>query len=429
MVKYTSAAEAVKVIKSGDRVFIHSVAMAPQILIDAMVERAPELRNVTIVHLHTEATAPYVEPQYEGIFNLNSFFLGKNARKATQEGRADYIPVFLSEVPKVIRQGIVPIDVALMQVSPPDKHGYVSLGTSVDASKAAVEKAKIVIAVVNTHVPRSLGDACVHMSRFDLFVEHNAPLPEAPASGEHTEQDRKIGEFVASLVEDGATLQMGIGSIPDAVLRNLGNHKRLGVHTEMFSDGLIPLVEKGVVTNEDKKIWRDHIVASFVMGTKRTYDFLDDNPRVAMLDCGFVNDVRIIRQNPRVTAINSAIEIDLTGQVCSDSIGTKHFSGVGGQIDFIRGASYSEGGKPIIALDSATAKGVSKIVPMLKPGAGVVTTRANVHYVVTEYGIAYLHGQPMKERARRLINIAHPDHREELIKAAYERWQGHFRMD
>ena len=429
MVKYTSASEAVKAIKSGDRVFIHSVAMAPQILIDAMVERAPELRNVTIVHLHTEASAPYVEPQYEGIFNLDSFFLGKNARKATQEGLADYIPVFLSEVPKVIRQGIVPIDVALMQVSPPDKHGYVSLGTSVDASKAAVEKAKIVIAVVNTHVPRSLGDACVHTSRFDLFVEHNAPLPEAPASGEHTEQDRKIGEYVASLVEDGATLQMGIGSIPDAVLRNLGNHKRLGVHTEMFSDGLIPLVEKGVVTNEDKKIWKDHIVASFVMGTKRTYEFLDDNPRVAMLDCGFVNDVRIIRQNPRVTAINSAIEIDLTGQVCSDSIGTKHFSGVGGQIDFIRGASYSEGGKPIIALDSATAKGVSKIVPLLKPGAGVVTTRANVHYVVTEYGIAYLHGQPMKERARRLINISHPDHREELIKAAYERWHGHFRMD
>ena len=429
MVKYTSAAEAVKAIKSGDRVFIHSVAMAPQILIDAMVERAPELRNVTIVHLHTEASAPYVEPQYEGIFNLDSFFLGKNARKATQEGRADYIPVFLSEVPKVIRQDIVPIDVALMQVSPPDKHGYVSLGTSVDASKAAVEKAKIVIAVVNTHVPRSLGDACVHMSRFDLFVEHNAPLPEAPASGEHTEQDRKIGEFVASLVEDGATLQMGIGSIPDAVLRNLGNHKRLGVHTEMFSDGLIPLVEKGVVTNEDKRIWKDHIVASFVMGTKRTYEFLDDNPRVAMLDCGFVNDVRIIRQNPRVTSINSAIEIDLTGQVCSDSIGTKHFSGVGGQIDFIRGASYSEGGKPIIALDSATAKGVSKIVPLLKPGAGVVTTRANVHYVVTEYGIAYLHGQPMKERARRLINIAHPDHKEDLIKAAYERWHGHFRMD
>jgi 4-hydroxybutyrate CoA-transferase len=429
MVKYTSAAEAVKAIKSGDRVFIHSVAMAPQILIDAMVARAPELRNVTIVHLHTEASAPYVEPQYEGIFNLDSFFLGKNARKATQEGRADYIPVFLSEVPKLIRQDIVPIDVALMQVSPPDKHGYVSLGTSVDASKAAVEKAKVVIAVVNPQVPRSLGDACVHMSRFDMFVEHDSPLHEAPASGDPTEEDRKIGEFVASLVEDGATLQMGIGTIPDAVLRKLGNHKRLGVHTEMFSDGLIPLVEKGVVTNEDKKIWKDHIVASFVMGTKRTYDFLDDNPRVAMLDCGFVNDVRIIRQNPRVTAINSAIEIDLTGQVCSDSIGTKHFSGVGGQIDFIRGASYSEGGKPIIALGSATAKGVSKIVPVLKPGAGVVTTRANVHYVVTEYGIAYLHGQPMKERARRLIRIAHPDHREELIKAAYERWSGHFRMD
>ncbi len=428
MVKYTTAEEAVKVIKSNDRVFIHSVAMAPQILIDAMVARASELRNVDIVHLHTEATAPYVEPQYEGIFNLNSFFLGANARKATMEGRADYIPVFLSEVPKLIRQDIVPIDVAMMQVSPPDKHGYVSLGSSVDASKAAVEKAKIVIAQVNPKVPRALGDACMHMSLFDLFVEHESELPEAPTGGEISKTDRKIGEFVASLVEDGATLQMGIGAIPNAVLTNLTNHKNLGVHTEMFSDGLIPLVEKGVVTNKEKKIWRDHIVASFVMGTARTYDFLDDNPRVAMMDCGFVNDVRIIRQNPRVTAINSAIEIDFTGQVCADSIGTRHFSGVGGQIDFIRGASYSEGGKPIIALSTMTNKGVSKIVPTLKPGAGVVTTRANVHYVVTEFGIAYLFGQPMKERARRLIGIAHPDHREALEKSAYERWNGHFKI-
>jgi acyl-CoA hydrolase len=260
-------------------------------------------------------------------------------------------------------------------------------------------------------------------------VEKETELHQAPASRFISETDQKIGEHVASLVEDGATLQMGIGSIPDAVLANLGNHKRLGVHTEMFSDGLIPLVEKGVVTNEEKKVYRDHIVASFVMGTTKTYEFLDDNPRVAMMDCGFVNNVRIIRQNPKVTAINSALEIDITGQVCADSIGTSHYSGVGGQIDFIRGAGYSDGGKPIIALASATAKGISKIAPTLKLGAGVVSTRANVHYVVTEYGIAYLYGQPMKERARRLIKIAHPDHREALEKAAFERWKGHFSME
>lgn len=426
MVKYSTAEEAVKVIKSGDTVFIHSVAMAPQLLIDSMVARAPELRDVTIVHLHTEATAPYVEPQYEGVFNLNSFFVGHNARRATMEGQADYIPVFLSEVPGLIRKRIVDLDVALMQVSPPDKHGYVSLGPSVDASLAAVQSAKHVIAMVNPRVPRTLGHGCVHMSLFDTFVEHEAPIPEVPAGGDISDTDKKIGEYVASLVEDGATLQMGIGAIPNAVLANLTNHKGLGVHTEMFSDGLLPLVEKGVVTNEHKSVMRDHIVSSFVMGSSKTYDFLDNNPRVAMMDCAFVNDVATIRRNPKVTAINSAIEIDLTGQVCADSIGTRHFSGVGGQIDFIRGAGYSEGGKPIIALGSMTHKGVSKITPTLKVGAGVVSTRANVHFVVTEYGIADLYGQPMKERARRLIEIAHPDHREMLDKAAYERWNGHY---
>ncbi|MGF1636491.1 MAG: acetyl-CoA hydrolase/transferase family protein [Cyclobacteriaceae bacterium] len=426
MVKYMSAEEAVKVIKPNDHVYIHGVAMAPQILIDAMVARAPELSNVRIHHLHTEATAQYANPEYEGIFVLESFFVGANARKQTMEGYADYIPVFLSEVPRLIRKGIVPVDVALMQVSPPDKHGYVSLGSSVDASVAAVECGKVVIAQVNPRVPRALGDATIHMSNFDVFVEHEAPLHEAPAPLPD-EMDKKIGVFVASLVEDGATLQMGIGAIPNVVLANLVNHRNLGVHTEMFSDGLIPLVEKGVLTNSEKKIWKNHIVASFVMGTQKTYEFLDDNPRVAMLECSFVNDVRIIRQNPKVTAINSALEIDITGQVCADSIGTRHYSGVGGQIDFIRGAGYSEGGKPIIAMPSVTGKGISKLVPMLKEGAGVVSTRANVHYVVTEYGIAYLYGQPMKERARRLIEIAHPDHREMLTKAAHERWNGHFR--
>lgn len=427
MVKYMTAEEAVKVIKSDDHVYIHGVAMAPQILIDAMVTRAPELENVHIHHLHTEASAPYANAEYEGHFVLESFFVGSNCRRQTMEGHADYIPVFLSEVPRLIRNNIIPVDVALMQVSPPDKHGYVSLGSSVDASVAAVERGKVVIAQVNPKVPRALGDATMHMSNFDIFVEHESELHEAPAPLPD-ESDIKIGDFVATLVEDGATLQMGIGAIPNVVLGNLTNHKNLGVHTEMFSDGLIPLVEKGVLTNSEKKIWKNHIVASFVMGTKKTYEFLDDNPRVAMLECSFVNDVRIIRQNPKVTAINSALEIDITGQVCADSIGTRHYSGVGGQIDFIRGAGYSEGGKPIIAMPSITNKGISKIVPTLKPGAGVVSTRANVHYIVTEYGIAYLYGQPLKERARRLINIAHPDHREELEKAAYERWNGHFKL-
>jgi acyl-CoA hydrolase len=425
--EYKTAAEAVKVIKSGDTVFIHGIAQAPQILIDAMVARAPELRDVKIVHIHHEGKAPYVQPEYEGIFKTHSFFVGHNVRKATMEGIADYIPVFLSEIPEMIQQRIIDIDVALMNVAPPDKHGYVSLGSSIDISIAAVQNARHVIAQVNKMVPRALGLGCMHLSEFDTFVEHDSPIFEVPIRIP-TEIEDRIGEHVASLVEDGATLQMGIGGIPNAVLSKLTNHKDIGIHTEMFSDGVIPLVEKGVITNAKKKVVPDYIVSSFVMGTKRVYDFIDDNPRVAMMDCSFVNDVRIIRRNPKVTAINSAIEIDLTGQVCADSIGTKHFSGVGGQIDFIRGASYSKGGKPIIAISSTTRKGISKIVPTLRLGAGVVSTRANVHYVITEYGIANLYGQPLKERARRMIQIAHPDHRESLEKAAFERWGGHFIM-
>jgi len=290
-----------------------------------------------------------------------------------------------------------------------------------------VLSAKHVIAQVNSHVPRTLGDGCLPVSNFDTFVEHHVPIIEVPMH-KPTIIEQQIGNYIATLVEDGATLQMGIGGIPNAVLAKLGNHKNLGIHTEMFSDGIIPLVEKGVITNSEKRIIPGHIVATFVMGSKKVYDFIDDHPRVAMMDCAFINDVRIIRRNPKATAINSALEIDLTGQVCADSMGTKHFSGVGGQMDFIRGASYSEGGKPIIAIASQTNKGISKIVPTLQPGAGVVSTRANVHYVVTEYGIAYLYGQSMKERARRLIQIAHPDHRQMLEKAAFERWGGHWRL-
>ena len=418
---HKTAAEAVKQIKSGDKVFIHSVAAAPQILIDAMVARSEELRDVEIYHLHTEATAPYVEPQYEGIFRLKSFFVGANVRKATQEHRADYIPVFLSEVPKLMREGIIPIDIALVQVSPPDDHGYCSLGVSVDATIAAIEEAATVIAQVNPQMPRTQGDGCMHIKHFDVLVEHDAPIPEAhiPVI---SDIERQIGENVAGLVEDGATLQMGIGGIPNAVLAALTGHRKLGVHTEMFSDGLIPLIESGVITNEKKKLNREKTVSSFVMGTKKLYDYIHNNPGIQMMDVAYVNDVANIRKNPKVTAINSAIEIDLTGQVCSDSIGMKHFSGVGGQIDFIRGASYSKGGKPIIAISSTTPKGVSKIAPYLKQGAGVVTTRANIQYVVTEYGVANLYGRSLKERTRMLIDIAHPDHRGTLEAAAFERF-------
>jgi acyl-CoA hydrolase len=424
---YKSATEAVKVIKSGDTVFIHGVAQAPQLLIDAMVERAPELENVRIVHIHHEAEAPYVKPEYEGIFRCESFFVGANVRKATMQGLADYIPVFLSEIPGLIRKGIVNIDVALMNVSPPDKFGYVSLGSSVDVAVAAVQCAKHVVAQTNTKVPRVFVDGSMHMCHFDTFVEHDSDIIEVPVP-QPTQTEDKIADYVASLVDDGATMQMGIGGIPNAVLTKLVNHKNLGVHTEMFSDGVIPLVESGVINNSAKRVVPGQIVSSFIMGSQKVYDFLHDNSQIAMMDCSFVNDVRIIRRNPKVTAINSAIEIDLTGQVCADSIGTKHYSGVGGQIDFIRGASYSLGGKPIIAISSQTGKGISKIVPTLKVGAGVVSTRANVHYVITEFGIAYLYGQSMKERARRMIKIAHPDHREGLEKAAYERWGGHWSL-
>ena len=424
---FISADEAVTRIESGHTVFIHGASQFPQVLVDAMIRRAPELKDVRIIHIHHEGKAEYVKPEYEGIFRLESFFTGENVREATMAGYADYIPVFLSEIPSLIRKGVVKIDVALMNVSPPDKHGFVSLGSSVDIAISAVQSAGHVIAQVNRYVPRTLGDGCMHISNFDAFVEHDSPIIEIP---EHkpTPEEEKASDYVASLVEDGATLQMGIGGIPNSVLARLGNHKNLGIHTEMFSDGLIPLVEKGVVTNSEKNIVPGHTVSSFAMGTKKVYDFIDDNPRVAMMDVSFVNDVRIIRRNPKVTAINSAIEIDFTGQICADSIGIKHFSGVGGQMDFMRGSSYSRGGKPIIAMRSRTRKGISKIVPVLKLGSGVVSTRANVHFVITEYGIAYLYGQSMKERARRLIKIAHPEDREVLEKAAYERWGGHWSM-
>ena len=414
--KIVSADQAVSAIESYNRVFVHSVAAAPTRLIQAMVARAPELRGVEVVHLHTEGEAPYTRAEYADSFRTRALFIGSNVRQAVAEGRADYVPVFLSEVPLLLRRGTIPVDVALVQVSPPDRHGFCSLGISVDATRAAVDMATTVIAQINPHMPRTHGDGQVHVSRIAFGVEVNDPLPEH-ARPVLAERELAIGRNIAGLVEDGATLQMGIGAIPDAALAALTGHRDLGIHSEMFSDGVLDLVEIGAVNGRLKRKHPGKIVGGFVMGTRRLYDFVDDNPEVAMLDIGYVNDTAVIARNPRVTAINSAIEVDLTGQICADSIGTRLYSGVGGQMDFIRGASLSEGGKPIIALPSVTGRGESRIVPFLKQGAGVVTTRAHAHYVVTEHGIAYLHGRSLRERAAALIAIAAPEHREMLERA------------
>jgi 4-hydroxybutyrate CoA-transferase len=421
MPTYVNADNALARVRSGDRVFIHGVAAAPQSLIQAMTARAGELRDVEIVHLHTEGEAPYSAEQYSESFRVNAFFVGSNVRSAVNEGRADYIPVFLSEIPALFRRGVLPLDVALVNLSVPDKHGFCSLGVSVDIARAAVDCGKTVIAQINHQMPRTIGDALVHIEDIDLAVEVDEPLPEVQPPT-LTDVDRSIGRLIAEIIEDGATLQMGIGSIPNAVLSSLTSHKDLGVHTEMFSDGLIDLVECGVINGRKKVKHPGKIVAGFVMGTRRLYDFVDDNPQVLMLDIAYVNESGVIRRNPKVTAVNSAIEVDLTGQVCADSIGTRHYSGVGGQMDFIRGASLSENGKPIIALPSTTKRGESKIVPFLKQGAGVVTTRAHVHYIVTEFGVANLYGLNLRQRARELIRIAHPDHRESLEREAHSRF-------
>jgi acyl-CoA hydrolase len=421
MSRIVSAEEAVSVVKSGSRVFIHSVAAAPRRLIEAMTARAPELRVVEIVSLHTEGDAPYAAPEMSKSFRVNALFVGANVRRAVEEGRADYLPVFLSEVPSLFRSGILPLDVALVHVSPPDRHGFCSLGVSVDVSRAAVQTARTVVAQVNPRMPRSHGDGLIHVDQIDAMVEVDEPIYEAPPRTV-TEQERAIGRHCAELVDDGATLQIGIGAIPQATLAALGDHHRLGIHTEMISDGVLDLVEKGVVTGEAKRVHAGKIVAGFALGSKRLYDFLDDNPQVAMLDMAYINEPANIRRNPKVTAINSAIEVDITGQVCADSIGDRQYSGVGGQMDFIRGAALSEGGKPIIALPSVTATGESRIVSMLKPAAGVVTTRAHVHFVVTEHGIADLFGKNLRQRAAALIAIAHPSHRDALAAEARRRF-------
>jgi acyl-CoA hydrolase len=424
MIKYISGEEAVKIIKPGHRVFVHGGAATPHYLLNKLAERSQELWDVELVSMSLQGEAVFADKKYRQSFRINSLFVSQNVREAVNDGRGDYVPVFLSEIPNLFKRNILPIDVAIVQVSEPDKHGYCSLGVSVDCALAALQSARYVIAQVNPRMPRTLGDGIVKINSFDACVHASSELPEIYQE-KIPELSMRIGEYCASLVENGATLQTGIGSIPDAVLASLVNHQKLGVHTEMFSDGILPLVEKGVITNEFKKKHRGKIVTGFLLGSRRLYDFVDDNPAVAVLAIDYVNDASVIRTNPKVSAINSAIEVDITGQVCSDSIGTYHYSGVGGQMDFMRGAALSEGGKPIIALPSTTARGISRIVPFLKPGAGVVTTRAHAHYVVTEYGIAYLYGKNMRQRAKALIEIAHPNHREELDKAAFERFKSY----
>ncbi len=426
--KLVSAEEAVKVIKSGNNMVIQPGCAAPLELIRAMVERKDDLEDVTIYHILIVGDLPYTKPGMEKHFKHKAFFIGGNTRKAVHEGRAEFIPIFLSEVTLLFKRDIIKSNVALIHVSPPDDHGFCSFGIDVGNIKTPTEKSEIVIAQVNPMMPRGLGNSFIHINKIDYIVEHNEPLMELPqvdpnASREELDVYDKIGGFVAEMIEDGSTLQMGIGAIPDSVMKYLINSKDLGVHTEMFSDGMIELVEMGIINGEKKTLHPGKIIAGFVLGTKRAYDFLDNNPIFEFHPQEYVNDPFIISKNNKMVAINSAIEVDLTGQVCSDSIGTKFYSGIGGQVDFIRGAAHSEGGKPIIALPTTTKNDtISRIVPTLKPGAGVVTSRGDVHYVVSEYGIAHLFGKSVKERSRALISIAHPDFRDELTHFAKEHY-------
>ncbi|MFN3640078.1 MAG: acetyl-CoA hydrolase/transferase family protein [Flavobacterium sp.] len=419
MSKYVSAEEAVKVVKSGDRVYVQAAAATPTILTKALSERYAELRNVEICHLHTEGEAPYANPELAESFHVNSFFIGANVRHTLKAGNGSYTPVFLSELPHLFRKRVLELDVVFIHVSPPDQHGYCSLGVSVEASVAAIENAKIVVAQVNMQMPRTFGDGILHVSEIDYLVEVDIPLYAHDVKPFTTEEE-KIGEYVASLIEDKSTLQMGIGSIPNAALSKLMHHKDLGLHTEMFSDGVIDLIQNDVINCNYKGTTRGRVLATFLMGSKRLYDFVDDNPFIELKESSAVNDTARIRRNPKMIAINSAIEVDLTGQVCADSIGRKMYSGVGGQMDFIRGASLSQGGKAIIALPSITKRGESRIVPFLKQGAGVVTTRSHVQFIITEYGIADLYGKTLKQRAAALLKIAHPNHREAIERSFYD---------
>jgi 4-hydroxybutyrate CoA-transferase len=420
--RVTTAEEAVKAIRSGDHVWIHSGCSNPEELISAMVARAGELEGVEVSHILTLGRADYVRPEYAASFRHRALFAGANVRDAINDGRADFVPVHLHQIPRLIYEGTLRIDIALIHISPPDEHGFCSYGVEVGCTKAAAERARTVIALVNKRMPRALGDAFINVSKLTHVVEvDRAPLEIGMATGV-SETSRAIGQHVASLIEDGSTLQMGIGEIPDAVLLHLKEKRNLGIHTELFSDGLVELVEKGVVTNEEKTLHRGKTVAAFVLGGKKTFDFLDNNPFIEFHPTDYVNDPFVISQNDKMVAINSALSVDITGQVCADSLGRDMYSGFGGQVDFIRGAARSKGGKPIIAMPSVARGGqVSRICDVLSAGSGVVTTRADVHYVVTEYGVASLFGKSLRERAAELIAVAHPSFRAELAAAARRR--------
>lgn len=416
--KVVSAAEAVKAVKSGDRIFLTGNCSVPNEILSALVDRAHELKDVEICQALTIGSADYVSPEMEGHLRVNTMFISHNTREAVGAGRADFTPVLLSEFPLLFKNKVLPVNVAFVHLSPPDPHGYCSFGVEVGLSKSPAESAEIIIAEVNEQMPRTLGDSFIHVSAIDYIVPVDYPLPElAMGESKPSEEVEKIAAYIADLIPDEATMQMGIGAIPDAVLKHLYEKKDLGIHTELFSDGVIDLVEAGVLTNAKKTLHPGKIIAGFILGTKRLYDWVHNNPMIEFLRTEYVNDPFVVSQNHRMVAINSAIEVDLTGQICADSIGTRLYSGVGGQLDFVYGASRSKGGVPIIALPS-TAKDFSRIVPTLKLGAGVVTTRNHIHYVVTEYGVANLYGKTIRERAQQLINVAHPDFREELTKEA-----------
>lgn len=412
--KLTTAREAVQAVQSGMRVYIHPGCAEPEALVEALMARGPHVNDVEIVHILTMGRADYVAPEMEGHFRHNAMFIGGNVRDAVNAGRADYTPIFLHEIECLFERGDLPIDVSLIQVSPPDDHGFCSFGVGIEITLTAAKVAKTVIAQVNAQMPRTYGDSFIHVSQIDKIVEVSQPLCELKKHPSGAVEEA-IGVHVASLVSNGACLQLGIGGIPDAVLANLGNHHDLGIHTEMVSDNVVPLIEAGIINGEAKNFKPRKIIVSFLLGTRKLFDFVHDNPIFEFHPSSYTNDPFMISRNDNMVAINSALEVDVTGQVCSDSVGTKFFSGFGGQVDYIRGAAHSKGGKPIIALPS-TAKNdtISRIVPMLAPGAGVVTSRADVHYVVTEYGIAYLHGKTIRQRAEALINIAHPKFRDEL---------------
>jgi 4-hydroxybutyrate CoA-transferase len=414
--RHDKAIDAVACVKSGMRVFIHGGAATPSVLIEALEQRASELQDVELIHIHTAGPGRYADPEYGSSFRVANLFVGHNMRDKVGPSRVDYLPCFLSEIPALFRSRRRPLDVAFLHLSPPDQHGYCTLGTSVDIAKAASETAEIVVAQINPNMPRVHGDGFIHISQVHHWVEVDAPLPENPPSPLDDEA-LAIGRHTAALVEDGATLQMGIGAIPDAVLASLHDHRHLGIHTEMFSDGALDLLHSGAVDNTLKKVHPGKTVGGFVTGSRRLFDFLHDNPAAVLLDIAYVNNPTVIYRNPKVTAINSAVEVDLTGQICADSLGPRIISGVGGQMDFMRAAAVSPGGKPIIALSSRSKKGHPRIVPMLREGAGVVTTRAHVHYIVTEHGVADLYGKTLHERAKALISISHPDDREALERA------------